>query len=272
MDIEIDRAATQRLREFLDAIGVILGTPQRRENFARYALGLIGDGDRKSVEPIVARAGPSVGHMDAAHQRLLHFITDSAWDDHVVRLAAARYTLALLTKTAVPWAWIVDDTGFLKQGKHSVGVQRQYTGTAGKVTNCQIGVSLSVATPQDHVPIDFELYLPTSWADDPARRAEAKIPNEVQFQTKPQLALAMLRRAVAANLPRGTVLADEGYSSAEFREGCRKLGLDYAVSVSAPTRVWVVDARGHRRGDALPACDPRRAAGRGARVSPLHLA
>jgi SRSO17 transposase len=255
MDIEIDRAATQRLREFLDGIGMILGTPQRRENFARYALGLIGDGDRKSVEPIVARAGSSVGHMDAAHQRLLHFITDSAWDDHVVRLTAARYTLALLTKTAVPWAWIIDDTGFLKQGKHSVGVQRQYTGSAGKVTNCQIGVSLSVATPQDHVPIDFELYLPTSWTDDPARRAEAKIPNEVQFQTKPQLALAMLRRAVAANLPRGTVLADEGYSSAEFREGCRKLGLDYAVSVSAPTRVWVVDARGHRRGDALPARD-----------------
>jgi len=148
MDIEIDRAATQRLREFLDGIGVILGTPQRRENFALYALGLIGDGDRKSVEPIVARAGPSVGHMDAAHQRLLHFITDSAWDDYVVRRAAARYTLALLTKTAVPWAWIIDDTGFLKQGKHSVGVQRQYTGSAGKVTNCQIGVSLSVATPQ----------------------------------------------------------------------------------------------------------------------------
>lgn len=107
----------------------------------------------------------------------------------------------------------------------------------------------------DHVPIDFELYLPTSWTDDPARRAEAKIPKEVQFQTKPQLALTMLRRAFAANLPRGTVLADEGYSSAEFREGCRKLGLDYAVSVSAPTRVWVVDARGHRRGDALPARD-----------------
>jgi SRSO17 transposase len=253
VDIEIDPAATQRLRRFLDGIGEILGNPQRRENFAQYALGLIGDGDRKSMEPIVARAGASVAHMDAAHQRLLHFITDSAWDDHAVRLAAARYALAEMTQVALPWAWIIDDTGFLKQGKHSVGVQRQYTGSAGKVTNCQIGVSLSIATPQDHVAVDFELYLPTSWTNDPARRAEARIPAAVGFQTKTQLALAMLRRAVAADLPRGTVLADEAYGNAEFRQGCRKLGLDFAVTVSATTRAWVVDALGRRHGDALPA-------------------
>jgi SRSO17 transposase len=253
VDIEIDRAASRRLQSFLDGIGEILGNPQRRENFARYALGLIGEGDRKSVEPIVARAGASAAHMDAAHQRLLHFITDSAWDDHAVRLAAARYALASMTQLALPWAWIVDDTGFLKQGTHSVGVQRQYTGSAGKVANCQIGVSLSIATPQDHVPVDFELYLPASWANDPARRAEARIPSEIGFQTKSQLALSMLRRAVAADLPRGTVLADETYGNAEFREGCRKLGLDFAVSVSATTRAWVVDALGRRHGDALPA-------------------
>jgi len=256
VDITIDGTTEQRLQGFLDGIGDVLGTPQRRENFARYALGLIGDGDRKSVEPIAARAGASVAQMDAAHQRLLHFITDSAWDDHAVRLAATRYALAPMTRTALPWAWIVDDTGFLKQGKHSVGVQRQYTGSAGKVTNCQVGVSLSIATPQDHVPVDFELYLPTCWANDPARRAEARIPDDVVFRTKPQLALAMLRRAVKADLPRGTVLADEGYgNSPEFREGCRKLHLDYAVSVSNTTRVWLVDALGRRHGDALPARD-----------------
>jgi SRSO17 transposase len=255
VDIEIDRAATGRLQSFLDGIGEILGNPQRRENFARYALGLIGEGDRKSVEPIVARAGASASHMDAAHQRLLHFITDSRWDDHAVRLAAARYALAEMTRLALPWAWIVDDTGFLKQGKHSVGVQRQYTGSAGKITNCQIGVSLSIATPQDHVAVDFELYLPASWTNDPARRAEARIPPEVGFQTKSQLALSMLHRAVAADLPRGTVLADEAYGNAEFREGCRKLGLDFAVTVSATTQAWVVDALGRRHGDALPARD-----------------
>ena len=256
MDIEIDRATEQRLRDFLDGIGDLLGTPQRRENFARYALGLIGDGDRKSMEPIAARAGASARHMDASHQRLQNFITDSAWDDHAVRLAAARHALAPMTRTALPWAWIIDDTGFLKQGKHSVGVQRQYTGSAGKIANCQIGVSLSIATPQDHVPIDFELYLPECWANDRARRAEGKIPDDFGFKTKPQLALDMLRRAVKADLPRGTVLADEGYgNSSEFRTGCRKLGLDFAVSVSATTRAWVVDPLGRRHGDGLPARD-----------------
>ncbi|HET9622110.1 MAG TPA: transposase, partial [Kofleriaceae bacterium] len=103
-------------------------------------------------------------------------MTDSAWDDHAVRLVAARYALAQMTQLALPWAWIIDDTGFLKQGTHSVGVQRQYTGSAGKIANCQVGVSLSIATPQDHVAVDFELYLPTSWANDTARRAEARIP------------------------------------------------------------------------------------------------
>jgi SRSO17 transposase len=253
VDIEIDRATEQRLRDYLDGIGDVLGTPQRRDNFARYAFGLIGDGDRKSMEPIAARAGASVAHMDAAHQRLQEFITDSAWDDHAVRLAAARFALEPMTRTAVPWAWIVDDTGFLKQGKHSVGVQRQYTGSVGKVTNCQIGASLSIATPQDHVAVDFELYLPDCWANDPARRVEGKIPDDVRFKTKPQLALAMLRRAVKAKLPRGTVLADEGYGNAEFREGCRKLGLDFAVAVSSTTRVWVVDALGRRHGDPVEA-------------------
>ena len=254
MDIEIDRAAEQRLHDYLDHLGEILGTPQRRTNFARYAFGLIGAGERKSMEPIAARSGASVAHMDAAHQRLQEFITDSAWNDHAVRLAAARYALEPMTQAAVPWAWIVDDTGFLKKGKHSVGVQRQYTGSAGKITNCQIGVSLSIATPQDHVAVDFELYLPECWANDPARRAEGRIPDDAHFKTKPRLALDMLRRAVKAKLPRGTVLADESYGgSSEFREGCRKLGLDFAVAVSSTTRVWVVDALARRRGDPIEA-------------------
>ena len=129
--------------------------------------------------------------------------------------------------------------------------------------------TLSTATPvSHHVPVDFELYLPTSWAGDPDRRAEARIPDDVVFQTKPQLALAMLRRAVEANLRRGTVLADEGYgNAAEFRTGCRKLGLDYAVAVSATTRVWLVDALSRRHGDPLAARElaQRLAADRGFR-------
>ena len=250
MDIEIDRAAEQRLHAYLDQIGDILGTPMRRANFARYAFGLIAEGERKNMEVIAARTCASAKHVDSSHQSMQEFITDSAWDDHAVRLAAARYALEPMTTAALPWAWIIDDTGFLKKGNHSVGVQRQYTGSAGKITNCQIGVSLSIATPQDHVAVDFELYLPDCWANDPARRAEGRIPDKVRFKTKPQLALDMLRRAVRANLPRGTVLADEAYGGcSEFRAGCRRLGLSFAVAVSSTARVWSVNAVGYRKGD-----------------------
>src|SRR4029453_8779865 len=103
---------------------------------------------------------------DAEHQRLLHFAVDSPWSDREVRLTAARYAVEAMTEQAPIDSWIIDDTGFLKQGTHSVGVQRQYTGSAGKVTNCQIGVSLTVATKNEQVPIDFALYLPESWTED----------------------------------------------------------------------------------------------------------
>ena len=105
--------------------------------------------------------------------------------------------------------WIIDDTGFLKQGCHSVGVQRQYTGSAGKVTNCQIGVSLCVANRTEHVPIDFELYLPRSWLDDKPRRDKARIPAEREFKTKPELALEMIARALDDGIGGDIVLAGE---------------------------------------------------------------
>jgi len=150
----------------------------------------------------------------------------------------------------------VDDTGFLKQGTHSVGVQRQYTGSAGKITNCQIGVSLSLATRTEQLPVDFELYLPEDWANDPARRREARIPDTVLFQTKPQLALAMIKRAIEDRLPPGVVLADTGYgSSSDFRQELRDLGLDYAVAVEPNTIVWLLDAQAHCRGDPVPVRD-----------------
>jgi SRSO17 transposase len=252
MDIGMDAAAETRLRRYFDQIGEVLGNDGRRTNFAQYACGLLGEADRKSMERIATRHVPDPAKADAAHQRVQHFITDSRWDDHAVRLNAARYALAAMTQVASVWAWIIDDTGFLKKGRHSVGVQRQYTGSAGKITNCQVGVSLTLATPQDHVPVDFELYLPDSWANDPDRRAEARIPDHVGFKTKPQLALDMLRRAVEADLPRGTVLADEVYgNSSEFRDGVRKLKLNFAAAINATTTVWVVDALGRRNGRPL---------------------
>jgi SRSO17 transposase len=153
-------------------------------------------------------------------------------------------------------SWILDDTGFLKQGKHSVGVQHQYTGSAGKVTNCQIGVSLSITTRTEHLPIDFELYLPKSWTEDDARRAEARIPAELVFKTKPELGLEMVRRAVEANVPPGVVLADSAYgTSSDLRLGVRRLKLDYSVGVSPQTKVFELGDVVNRGGAAISVRD-----------------
>jgi SRSO17 transposase len=215
-------------------------------------MGLLGEGKRKSVEPIASRACPSPTQADAMHQRLLHFAANSQWSDREVRREAAQYALSAMTQREPVETWIVDDTGFLKQGKHSVGVQRQYTGSAGKITNCQIGVSLSITTRTEHVPIDFELYLPESWTNDTARRQEALIPDDVTFQTKPQLALQMIRRAVEDGVPKGVFLADSAYeTSGEFRAQLRSLGLHYAVGVEPQTTVLLLDNEGRPRGEAV---------------------
>jgi len=247
----MDAAAEQRLAKYFDRIGAVLGLKARRESFAIYALGIFGDGERKSIEPIAARACTDPDRMDAAHQRLLHFAANSPWSDHHVRRAAAQYALAEMTKKEAVDTWIIDDTGFLKQGKHSVGVQRQYTGSAGKVTNCQIGVSLSVATRTDQLPIDFALYLPEDWLT-PGRRKEAHIPDEVVFKTKPELALDLVRQAVVDGVAPGLVLADAAFgSSRDFRDGLRKLGLQYAVAVNSSTVVSVVDKRDRLRDEII---------------------
>jgi SRSO17 transposase len=236
---DLDEAATGRLNEYFNRIGAILGHEKRRASFAIYAMGILGEGARKSVEPIAGRACGDPDATDALHQRLLHFLNDSTWDDREVRLEAAREGLDAMTKRESVRSWIVDDTGFLKQGTHSVGVQRQYTGSAGKVTNCQVAVSLSIATPTMQLPVDFELYLPDSWTDDPERRAEARLPSEVEFKTKPQLAMEMIRRGVQSDFPRGVVLADTAYGdNIEFRRGVRTLGLDYILGVNKTTYVW----------------------------------
>jgi SRSO17 transposase len=248
----LDDAGIGRLEGYFDAIGNVLGDERRRASFAMYAMGLLGDGERKSVEPIAARASGDPIEAERAHDRLLHFMTDSNWSDREVRMTAAREALSAMTAREPVLAWVVDDTGQIKQGRHSVGVQRQYTGTSGKITNCQIAVSLSVTTKTEHVPVDFELYLPKSWTGDAARRQEARIPDEVEFRTKPELALDMIRRAVADELPPGVVLADSAYGdSCDFREQVRQLNLDFAVGVHATTKVWPVDRLGRRRGEAL---------------------
>jgi SRSO17 transposase len=244
--------AVRRLEGYFGTIGDELGTEKRRGSFSQYAMGLLSAAERKSVEPIAVQNCPDPEKADAAHQRLLHFIVDAQWDDQAVRGTAARYGIEALTEREEVEAWIVDDTGFLKQGRHSVGVQRQYTGSAGKVTNCQVGVSLVVATATEQLPVDFELYLPESWANDPARRKEARIPEAVQFKTKPELAIGMIKRALRDGIPRGTVLADSGYgSSGDFRRELRQLGLRYIVAVNPATNVQLLDPNSRARGDPL---------------------
>jgi SRSO17 transposase len=242
MAMRMDAAATERLNDYFNVIGDVLGSPGRRESFAIYAMGVLGDGDRKSVEPIASRACGDARTADAAHQSLLHFISNARWSDRDVRRAATRHALDAMALHSPVQSWILDDTGFLKQGKHSVGVQRQYTGSAGKVTNCQIGVSLSVATNHDQVPVDFELYLPKTWTNDAKLRTQARIPDTLQFKTKPQLALDMLRRAVKDKVPKGVVLADAAYgTSSVFRHEVRELRLHYAVGIDPQTKVWLLD-------------------------------
>jgi SRSO17 transposase len=225
-------AAAARLEQFFGRIGTHLKDRRKRESFAMYAFGILGDGERKSAEPIAARACAEPEQTRHAHDKLLHFLGRSAWDDRAVRLEAARYAIEAVQKREPVTAWIVDDTGFLKQGTHSVGVQRQYTGSAGKITNCQVGVSLTVATGSEQIPIDFELYLPTCWTEDPRRRREARIPDSMAFKTKVQLALEMIERAKSNGIPGDILLADSAYGDCtDFRNAVRKLGFDFAVGV-----------------------------------------
>lgn len=238
MGYEFDAEGEQRLKDYFSRIGDVLAHKKKREAFALYTTGLLSNLERKSVEPIAAYLCPDPDKVDPMHQKLLHFQTTSAWDDRAVRLSAARYAIDVLTQQEGVRAWIIDDTGFLKQGKHSVGVQHQYTGSAGKITNCQVGVSLTVATPTAHLPIDFELYLPQSWALDAKRRRAGKIPADVGFKTKIELALDMITRASEADIPGQVVLADAAYGDAtDFRSTVRLLGFDYALGVSSNTNV-----------------------------------
>jgi len=148
-----------------------------------------------------------------------------------------------------------DDRQFFRIGV--VGyMQRQYTGSAGKIANCQTAVSLCVASRTEHVPIDFELYLPESWLGSAARRKEARIPKATTFKTKPELALDLIARALDDKLPGEIVLADAGYgNSVEFRNGLVAYGLDFAVGINSGTKVWLLDKDDKPRGDAISAMD-----------------
>lgn len=240
--------AEKRLETYLGEIGSLLGDKRRRASFAMYACGLFGEGDRKSVEPVAARLCGDPARAKATHDKLLHFLGRSEWEDRPVRVLAARFALKEMQRRAAITHWIIDDTGFLKQGKCSPGVKRQYTGSAGKVTNCQVAVSLTLSNEQTQLPIDFSLFLPEEWAADPERCAAAKIPATMAYRPKWQIALDMLDAAIADDLPRGVVLADADYGNkTAFRDGLDQRGLQYAVAVQLTASVRRVYNSGTRR-------------------------
>jgi SRSO17 transposase len=205
-----------------------------------YCTGLLLDGERKSVEPMAARLAPD--EVQRTHQSLHHFVSQSPWEDADMLRQVRNYVLPAMQKKGPVTTWIVDETSFVKKGIHSVGVARQYCGRLGKKENCQVAVSLSAATASGSLPIAWRLYLPEEWASDPERRREVDVPEPVQFQTKPQIALAQIQQAVAERVAPGVVLADEVYgSNREFREGVAKLKLRYSLAVRGTTTVWALE-------------------------------
>jgi len=250
MAYELGVDGERRLERYFDGIGEVLGNSGRRASFAIYAMGLLSESERKSIEPLAARTSTTPAHASAAHQKLHHFIAKTSWSDHGVRLTAARYAIAAMEERDPMVAWVIDDTGFLKQGKHSVGVQRQYTGSAGKTANCQVGVSLSITTRTEHLPIDFALFLPESWMEDPVRRLKAKIPEEATFKTKHELALEMIEQAARDEIPGKIILADSFYGhSRPFRETVHLLGFDYGMAIYSNDKMWLLDRCERRRSE-----------------------
>lgn len=228
---DVRSAVEQRLADYFDQLGTVLWDSRQRHCFASYAIGLMSELERKSLEPIADSLTDDPKTAERLHHRLQNFVADAPWPDAQVRLIAARHALTAMQKRAPIQTWICDDTSFPKSGHHSVGVQRQYCGALGKVANCQVAPSLVVATAYAHVPIDMTLYLGPDWADDPARRAEARIPEHVEFKTKPELMLALIERARKDGIPPGIVLGDSAFGdNRAFRHGVRVLLLPSALS------------------------------------------
>ena len=202
-----------------------------------YCRGLLLPGERKSVEPMAARLAPD--NVCRIHQSLHHLVADAPWNDEQMLKQVRSQVLPAMQKHGPVMAWIVDDTGFPKKGKHSVGVARQYCGAVGKQENCRVAVSLSVSTWSASLLIAWRLYLPEVWANDGERRQQAGVPEGIGFETKPEIALEQIRRAVEQQGPRGMVLADAGYgNNTEWRGSISQLGLPYVVGIESSVMVW----------------------------------
>jgi len=251
--------ARERLVGFLGEVAAGLSLARQRENALLYVRGLIEQGGRKSLQPTLFR----LEETPARYESMQQFLADSPWDPELLVRACAERVAPELAVTA----WVVDDTGIAKDGRHSPGVKRQYSGTLGKIGNCQIAVSVHAVGERGTLPLGWALYLPEEWCAERERRREAKIPEQVVFQTKPQLAAALTERASAWELPAAPILADCAYGDdSAFRTRLHARELEYVLAVSAqisvygPETIFAVPERngktGRRRSVARPDRNP----------------
>lgn len=237
MDLRAANGVALRFHAYIQDLSAAVGHADRHGPLTEYCTGLLLPGERKSVEPMAARVAPA--EVGAKHQSLHHFVAKAPWDERALIASVRTSVLPVMEKAAPIRAWIIDDTGMPKKGKHSVGVARQYCGELGKQDNCQVAVTLSVASDHASLPIALRLYLPETWAGDTERRRKAGVPDEITFQTKPRIALDQIGRAIEDGVPQGVVLADAGYGNdSGFRSGITELGLIYVVGVQGSTTVW----------------------------------
>jgi SRSO17 transposase len=250
---ELWQRSVEEFPEFLEPLVADFGRSERREGAALYVQGLLMPGERKSIEPMAARLG-----VDS--QKLQQLIADSPWEEDHLWRAIRQEVVPVLEPLA---AWIVDETGWLKQGDKSVGVAHQYCGAVGKQAQCQVSVELVVSDGEIAAPVAGRLYLPESWANDPARRQAAGVPEEVKFQTKPMIALALIRQALEDGVPPAPVLGDEVYgASSDLRRELRGLGMEYFLNAGGDLLAWTHPVRtrlakkywGVAEGQAAPCC------------------
>lgn len=230
------RKLDRELSEFIGSMVEGMGRTERREALAAYVTGLLLDGERKSIEPMAARLVDDASEIQAMRQRLQQAVVIADWADDEMRSRLAR---KLETELPGVEALVVDDTGFPKKGTHSVGVARQYSGTLGRIDNCQVAVSLHLAGEAGSGCVAMQLFLPEAWAEDARRRETAGVPVEVAFQKKWEISLGQIDAALRWGVRKHVVLADPGYGDAsEFREALRERGLSYVVGIKGEHRVW----------------------------------
>jgi SRSO17 transposase len=255
MGFQRAEGSESRFAEFVEGIASVIGHADRARPLWDYCVGLMMPCGRKSVEPMAAVTAPE--RVAAQHQSLLHFVNQAPWSDEKVLAEVRKMVVPALERHGPIEAWIIDDTGLPKKGRHSVGVGRQYCGQLGKQDNCQVAVSLSVANHRASLPVAYRLYLPEDWAKDGERRRKAGVPEEISFKTKPEIALEQLRWACEAGIARGVVLMDAGYGcNTNLRTGISALALHYVAGILSQTSVWVSGTR------PLP---PKKWSGRGRR-------